>query len=268
MSALDRLLKAYVPPPVPEGLAGRAAAAAMRHAQGPARPASGGRRHDRKRGWRAHPFLAGGAAVCLAFTGAVAATYASDGRIDIPVVRDVIAAVPLIPQPSRPETRRAAMTEAAKPKPRAEAVPAGAEPVQQVHLNPLPPRAASQLAQAQRITEARRAAGLPTPRADRIERTARRIVERRQARGLPTLPVEEVEGRLALRELRRVQLMRSLRAQGYAVNQQVVERIIERLPPDKRARFERLPPTMQRALILRHLRRMQQRREGFSEPAR
>ena len=268
MSALDRLLKTYAPPPVPEGLAARAAAAAARHAQDPARPASGGRRHDRKRGWRAHPFLAGGAAVCLAFTSAVAATYASDGRIDIPVVRDVIAAVPLIPQPSRPEERRVATAVPAKPQPRTTAAPAGASPVQQVHLNPLPPRQAYQLAQAQRITEARRAAGLPTPRADRIERTAERIVERRQARGLPTPPVEEVERRLALRELRRMELLRSLRAQGYAVNRQLVERIIERLPPDKKARFERLPPALQRALILRHLQRMQQRREGFPAPTR
>ncbi len=268
MSALDRLLKTYAPPPVPEGLAGRAAAAAARHAQDPARRAGGGPRHDRRRGWRAHPFLAGGAAVCLAFTGAVAATYASDGRIDIPVVRDVIAAVPLIPQPSRPEARRVATTAPVKPKPRVETAPAGAAPPAQVHLNPLPPRAAYQLSQAQRIAEARRAAGLPTPRADRIERTAQRIVERRQAKGLPTPPVEEVEGRLALRELRRMQLLRSLRAQGYSVNQQLVERIIERLPPDKKARFERLPPAMQRALILRYLQRMQQRREGFPDPAR
>lgn len=268
MSALDRLLKSYAPPPVPEGLAARAAAAAARHAQEPARAPHSSPRHDRRRGWRAHPFLAGGAAVCLGFTGAVAATYASDGRIDIPVVRDVIAAVPLIPQPSRPETRQAAVAPA-KPKPQAVAELSGATPPPpQVHLNPLPPRQAYQLAQAQRITEARRAAGLPTQRADRIERTAQRIVERRQAKGLPTPPVEEIAGRLALRELRRMELMRWLRRHGYAINQPLIERIIERLPPDKKARFERLPPAMQRALILRHLQRMQQRREGFPARAR
>lgn len=274
MSSLDQLLKSYAPPPVPEGLAARAAEAAARHPQNPPRALSGGRRHDRRRGWRAHPFLAGGAAVCLAFTSAVAATYASGGRIDIPVVRAMIAAVPGIPQPRGAEVRHVARAVPAKARPRVavQPQPAAIAQLQPMHLRPLPPQVQARLAQAQQITLARRAAGLPTPRADRIEATAHRIVERREAQGLPTPPVEEVEGRLALRDMRRMQMIRSLRAQGFAVSPQQIERWLERLPPDKRARFDRLPPAMQRALILRRLQRMQEQRtmaaEGLAAPPR
>src|SRR6476619_2858165 len=207
MSGLDRLLNFYAPPPVPEGLAERAAAAAAGQPQDPVRPPRSARRHDRKRGWRAHPFLAGGAAVCLAFTSAVAATYASGGRIDIPVVRDVIAAVPMLPQPHRMEAKRVAKAAPAKHPPRSTIAPVAGAQAEQLHLPPLPPRAEQKLALAQRITDARRAAGLPTPRADRIEATARAIVGRREAAGLPAPTVAEVEGRLALRELRRMELI-------------------------------------------------------------
>lgn len=272
MSSLDPLLKSYAPPPVPEGLAARAAAAAAGQPQAPAKASRSARRHDRRRGWRAHPFLAGGAAVCLAFTSAVAATYASGGRIEIPGVREMIAAVPGIPQPNRAEVKHAARAAPANAHPRVAPQPE-TPPVaeaQQMHLRPLPPRVRARLAQAEQITRARRAAGLPTPRADRIEATAQRIVERREAKGLPVPPVEEVEGRLALRQMRRMQMIRSLRAQGYAVSPQQIERLIERLPPDKRARFERLPLAMQRGLIRRRLQRIRQRSaaagEGFAVP--
>jgi len=259
MTGLDKLLQAYAPPPVPEGLAERAAAAASGHAQEP-RHVEPSRRRDRRGSWLRRPLLAGTAALGLAFTSAVAATYVSGGRIQIPVVQSVISAVPALDR----------------------AVKSRAEPVRQVAEAPAPAvaqptedqsgtaatagqrpwgdaRAVQVLQRLQANVDHRREAGLPTPRADRIERQAETIVARRQAKGLPAPPVDRVKAALALRELKR---MKDQRQGGVSrsISPEQMEHIADRLPPDRRARFEQLTPEQQEALVSRVIERRRLRR--------
>jgi len=282
MKGLDKLLQYYAPPPVPDGLADSAAAAAAGHSQEP-RHMELPRRRDRRGGWLRRPLLAGSAALGLAFTSAVAATYVSGGRIQIPVVESVISAVPVLdgainPKP-KPIRQAGGVSSASTPQVerRAEVAPAGQRPWGDT-------RAAQVLQRLQASVDQRRAAGLPTPRADRIERTAEVIVERRQAKGLPTPPVDRVKAALALREIKR---MRDQRDGGSAtIPPQRLQRIADRLPPEERARFEQMTPEQQQAAVRRFIERRTMRQamrtaeptenssveaapsEGFSEPPR
>src|SRR5262245_47112170 len=93
MTGLDPLLDSYSPPPMPAGLAQRAVATAMKASQERSR-AYPWRRGPRG-GWR-RGALIGSAALGLAFTSAVAAEVVSGGRIEIPVVHQVVAAIPVL----------------------------------------------------------------------------------------------------------------------------------------------------------------------------
>lgn len=280
MSELDKLLQGYAPPPVPAGLAQRVAEEAASHAQSPA--ASAPRRRDRRGGWK-RPLWVGTASLGLAFTSAVAATVVSGGRIEIPVVEQVVDAIPVLEQAKRRnEPVRVAAVEPKAPEPTP-------EPISEPEPQPAEPatgraRVLQKLAEAKSQVEARRAAGLPTPRADRIERQAKAIVERRAAAGLPTPTVEEVEAGLALREMRRMWLLRRAgRIDPSLLSDLQLARIADRLPPEKREQFLALPPPLQRQLVARQLEKIRERRalrtggteqasqlagEGISEPPR
>ena len=80
MSDLNQLLDGYAPPPLPEGLAARASAAAIAAPQDRRGPLARWTRGARRGGWR-RGALIGSAALGLAFTSAVAAEVASGGRI-------------------------------------------------------------------------------------------------------------------------------------------------------------------------------------------
>ena len=257
MNRLDKLLDSYTPPPVPDGLARRAAAAALATPQN-AGPAAIARRRDRRGGWRRN-LIIGGTAVSLAFTSAVATTYASRGRIEIPVVTSVLAAVPGIPQPAEVgKPAKVAKRQTARPKAAVAAVAETATPKAEVPINSeLRPEWADRYRRAKELVERRREAGIPTPRADRIEATAKAIVERREAAGLPTPPIEQVELSIAKREVRRERQQRALAA---ALTDDQVRRFVNRLPPDRRERFLQLDPRMQRQLIARQLLRLRARR--------
>lgn len=184
--ALDALLADFRPPPVPAGLAERVAAAALALPQGvpasPSRP-----RHARR--WLRRPLLAGGVALGIAFTGAVAASIAG---VELPrPVAAVLEKLPLVgkaapePEPApSPAPRRTSQT-APTPTPAAGPLPAPTAPV----LPPRLERRVERLERAREIVAERRAAGLPTPRADRIER----MLERRRAAGLPTPRADRIE---------------------------------------------------------------------------
>ena len=272
MSELDKLLAGYAPPPVPEGLAQRAVAEAVKQAQQPAIGAPP-RRRDPRGGWK-RPLWIGAASVGLAFTTAVAASVVSGGRIEIPMVEQVVAAIPVLEQARRknePEPQRVAEAAPIIPAPVTEASPeTGVTALQPGEPGYRKAQVMQKLAQTKQRVEQRRAAGLPTPRADRIERQAKAIVERRQAAGLPTPTVEEVEAGLALRELRRMWwLRRAGKIDPSLLTDSQLERIANRLPPDKRERFLALPPDTQRQLVARQIERMRSRRaarQGLAEP--
>ena len=174
---LDALLAELTPPPVPAGLAARIMAAAETAVQEPragrARRATDGR--DRRGKWR-RGLVIGAGALGLAFSGAVAATLAG---VPLPAkVEAVMAKLPLIgheePEPAvaAPRPRPARVIEAPVAAPNEmTAKPRAADPVQVRQLR--------RLAAMRRVVEARRAAGLPTPRADRMERRIERRMERR-----------------------------------------------------------------------------------------
>jgi hypothetical protein len=210
--ALDALLADFRPPPVPRGLAGRVAAAALALAQEPASPrVSPAPRHDRRGRWLRRPLLVGGAALGLAFTGALAASFAG---VELPrTVAAVLEKLPLVgkaapePAPSpQPASRRSSQAAPTPPAPIAETPAMEAPPVLPLRIE----RRVERIERAQEIVAERRAAGLPTPRADRMER----MLERRRAAGLPTPRADRVERLLEQR--------RAARAAGTAVP----------LPPD------------------------------------
>lgn len=212
-----------------------------------------------------------GTSLGLAFTSAVAATVVSEGRIEIPVVMEVAAAIPVIgprvkenaPEPAQ-LARRQAESGPAKPavetKPAEDAAPADLQ-------RQWAQRQAA--AMRQRIEE-RRAAGLPTPRADRIQAQARQIVERRQGAGKPTPPVEQVERALVRREIRAMRQHARQQAVAASISDEQLRRFADRLPPVARERFETLDPAMQRQAVARWLERIRTRRalrNALQQPA-
>lgn len=270
MSELDKLLQGYAPPPVPAGLAQQVAAEAVKHAQEPAiAPA---RRRDRRGGWK-RPLWISATSFGLAFTSAVAATVVSGGRIEIPVVQpvvqEVVEAVPVLHEAQIKRAPEQVAEAPPKPVPESGQVPATVAP-QPGEPGWRQAQVARTLVAAKSQVEARRAAGLPTPRADRIERQAKAIVERREAAGLPTPSVEEVEAGLALRELRRMWLLRRAgRWDPSMLTEAQLARIANRLPPEKRERFLALPPDTQRQLVAKRIEQMRARRnwqQATAEP--
>lgn len=222
---LNALLASYVPPPVPGDLAARAGAAAT------ALPQEGlaalPRRAPNRRGaWLRRPLLAGGAALGLAFSGAVAATYAG---VELPPkVRSVLADIPFVgvtaPEPrpapakaSRPQRPASSPPASAAPQPRQ--AQSGERPFagfwrelslpERRRLRQAPP--GRRLLVAKRIVDERRAAGLPTPHADRIEQA---IAARRAARtqGEPVPPTARQRWRIE-RQARLREALRALEVQ-------------------------------------------------------
>jgi len=269
MSELDRLLKGHQPPSMPAGLAQRAVAEAVKHPQGKAAaPAILPRRRDRRGGWK-RPLWISAASLGLAFTSAVAASVVSGGRIEIPVmqpvVQEVVDAVPVLHQA---QVKRSPERLAAADPAKAEPAPAVAESPSEHEVAAVPgqpglarTRVGQKLAIAKQRVEERRAAGLPTPRADRIQNKAKQIVERRQAAGLPTPPIEQVEAGVALREIRQMRQQRlGQPIDPAAISDEQLVRFAQRLPPDKRGRFEALSPEMQRRLVARSAERIRARR--------
>lgn len=259
MSDLSQLLDSYVPPPVPQGLAAQAAAAAIQHPQEKGGTRLPWRRGDRRGGWK-RPLWIGSAAIGLAFTSAVAAEVVSGGAIEIPVAHEVVAAIPVLnaaAHPKKPVEHRLAAVRTPKPQPGARpAEPSGAPPA----MSPRHEQAMQRFQQIKQAVAERRAAGLPTPRADRLERQAKTIVERRQAKGLPTPSLDEVELRLALREARAGRILRQIARDPSAIGDWQVQRFASILPPQKRERFLALGPGQQRALIARLVERLAERR--------
>lgn len=259
MSDLNELLDIYSPPAVPAGLAGRAAAAALAQPQDKGGARLPWRRGDRRGGWK-RPLWIGSAAIGLAFTSAVAAEVVSGGAIEIPVAHQVVAAIPVLnaaAHPAKPVEHRLAAVHAPKPQPAAApAGPSGAE----TSVQPARERAIQRFQQMKHAVAERRAAGLPTPRADRIERQAKAIVERREAKGLPAPSLDEVELRLTLREARTARILRQIARDPSAIGDWQVRRFASVLPQQKRERFLALPPEQQRALIARLAERTAERR--------
>jgi hypothetical protein len=176
---LDALLHDLPPaPPVAAGLAARVLAAAAATPQ-ETRPASARRaaRRDRRGKWLRRPLLAGTAALGLVFTSAVAATLAG-----VPIPQKIAAV--FFPEEKAPEPRPVVAPRraprpapaAAAPVQTAEAAPAAEAPIWSPGAGPW-----RRLFMAERIIAARRAMGLPTPGADRVERQLRRRAERWQA---------------------------------------------------------------------------------------
>lgn len=199
--ALDALLATYRPPGASDDMAARVAARATASPQH-ARIVARGRRA--RAGWARRPLIVGTAMATLAVSSAVAASLAG---LELPQpVERVIAELPLIPDPTRARLRPQA--EVVSPRIRPESAAAAPTPT------PRPAEPATEIAQPARsiderierasaIVAARRAADLPTPRADRLER-ARELVEERRASGLPTPLADRIK--LALdrrRELER-----------------------------------------------------------------
>jgi hypothetical protein len=207
--------------------------------------------------------MIGSAALGLAFTSAVAADVASGGRIEIPVVHQVVQAIPVFKSaPAKPKpVQLAARAVKAAPKP-AETLSA-VEPAPSATRRD---RLVAQFAQAKQKVAERRAAGLPTPTADRIERKAKRIVERRETAGLPVPALDEVELRVALREWRTMRFLRQVARDPANLTVLQLQRFARILPPQKRTQFLALAPEQQRQLMSRAAerflaRRMQQRQQ-------
>lgn len=248
MSQLSQFLDAYAPPSVPAGLAQRAAAAAAGVAQERGRIGRWSR-GVRRGGWR-RGMLIGGAAVGLVFTSAVAAEVASGGRIEIPVVHQVVEAVPILKatahakekpvQLASLERKSAPEKPAVAPAPEAGPPPVAATPRE---------RLVEKFAEAKKQVAERRAAGLPTPNADRIERKAKRIVERREAAGLPASSLDEVEVRVAVREWMAMRMLRRVANNPTAITNAQVQRFARILPQRKREQFLALGRERQRLLM-------------------
>jgi hypothetical protein len=176
---LDALLRDLPPvPPVPAGLAKRVLAAAAATPQ-EARPAYARRAagRDRRGKWLRRPFFVGTAALGLVFTSAVAATLAG-----VPIPQKIAAV--FFPEEKAPEPKQVvAPHRVSRP------VPAAAAPVQAAGAGPVAdapvwaqrPNPWRRLFMAERIIAARRAMGLPTPGADRLQRQLRQRAERWQA---------------------------------------------------------------------------------------
>lgn len=211
------------------------------------------RRGNARGGWR-RGALIGSAALGLAFTSAVAAEVASGGRIEIPVVHQVVAAIPVFATHTPKKTVQMASREV-RPAPRPpEAAPAAEPPVTPRE------RLMQTFAEAKKQVAERRAAGLLTPNADRIERKAKRIVERREAAGLPTPSLDQVELRVAIREWRTMRMLRQVARDPSGITDVQVDRFSRILPPQKREQFLALGPDQQRQLMGRAAQRFLARR--------
>jgi hypothetical protein len=175
---LDALLRDLPPPPVPSGLAARVLAAAAAAPQ-EARPAYARRnaQRDRRGKWLRRPVFVGTAALGLVFTSAVAATLAG-----VPIPQKIAAV--FFPEEKAPEPKQAVAPPRRAPRPApAAAAPAGTgaiTPGQDAWLSSQGPNPWRRLFMAERIIAARRAMGLPTPGADRLERQLHRRAERWQ----------------------------------------------------------------------------------------
>jgi hypothetical protein len=194
-AALDALLADHVPPPMPADLAARVTATATALPQDPAPVGRAPRPvRDRRGAWLRRPLIVGAAALGLAFSGALAAGYAG---VELPTrMRAVLARLPFVapkaaPPARSPERRHQAPVRAIDaPPPLGDAV-----------------RHQRMLRRLERVRAAaaeRRAAGLPTPRADRIEQRIERRIARRDAAhaARPADPDIRAERR-ALRQARR-----------------------------------------------------------------
>jgi len=253
MSQLNRFLDGFAPPPVPEDLAARSAQAAARLPQD-RRSLMPWRRGGARGGWR-RGMLIGGAALGFAFTGAVAAEVVSGGRISIPVVHQVVAAIPALNGTHEPKKPVQLASRGARPAPK----PLEEAPVAPVQMTGRQ-RLMQTFTEAKKQVAERRAAGLPTPNADRIERKAKRIVERREAAGLPTPSLDEVELRLAIREWRTMRMLRQVARDPTEITDGQVDRFSRILPPQKREQFLALGPDQQRQLMGRAAQRFLARR--------
>ena len=259
MSGLNDLLDLYAPPAAADGLAQRAAVAAAKQPQERARTVFW-RRGGRRGGWK-RGALIGSAALGLAFTSAVAAEVVSGGAIQIPVAHQVVEAIPVLKARAHPAVVHHHELAAHKVKPvQAKVIepaqpPPTATPPQTLFAQNHPRLAQRFAIMKQRVQE-RRAAGLPTPRADRLEAQANRIVQNMQAKGLPAPPVEQVEMRLAMRQVMTARLLRRLPDDPALIGDWQVQRFARLLPPQKRERFEALPPNMQRRMMARMAERM------------
>jgi hypothetical protein len=172
---LEAMLRDLPPPPVPADLAARvlAAAAAAPQEPRPARARRAASRHDRRGRWLRRPLLAGTAALGLVVTSAVAATLAG-----VPIPQKIASV--FFPEEKAPEPKQAVALRRA-PRPATVAVApvrtAEAAPATDAARWDQPPNIGRRLFMAERIVTARRALGLPTPRADRVERQLRRRAE-------------------------------------------------------------------------------------------
>jgi hypothetical protein len=262
--ALDALLAEYIAPPVPASLAAHVAAAALALPQEPraghARRAVAVRRHDRRGKWLRRPLLLGGVALCLAVSGAVAATLAGF-RLDPAAVEAVLGDLPFLgPEPQRP----------APPLPPA-ASPAQAPPA----VEPAPVRQAPVAARAQEERPAPRVVEIPAdppfvdapepePESRRRDLAGPKLVYTLPAvqPGVPArAPEREADPppAAAEREVPPVPVAET-RAPAPAIDdsarlrQERIERA-ERLRATRQAQIERLQRTQQRRERLRRLQR-------------
>jgi hypothetical protein len=162
-------------PPMPADLKARVLAAAAATPQ-ETRPAYARRnaQRDRRGKWLRRPLFIGTAALGLVFTSAVAATLAG-----VPIPQKIAAV--FFPEEKAPEPKQVVAPPHRTPRPApsaaapvetAAAAPAADAPVWAQRPNPW-----RRLFLAERMIEARRAMGLPTPGADRIQRQLRRRAE-------------------------------------------------------------------------------------------
>lgn len=285
--SLDALLSELAPPPVPPGLAGRAADAALALPQAPALPAGRAARRDRRGGWLRRPLIAGTVALGLAFSGAVAATLAGVEVALPPKVRTALAEVPFFGRMAKAEPPAAAPAPAPTPTrrrvppppPPGDAAPelAEADPLQLRRA-----RAVRRYLIARQIVAERRAAGLPTPRADRIEQAIEQRLVRQGV--LPADPIERAEVRAEARRVWRERMMarrEARRAQfGEPGMAPTAAPLAEAGPPAEAAAGEARPSTDQlnrfalrqaraermRAARVERLRRWRERREQQFRP--
>lgn len=207
--SLDALLSELTPPPVPAGLEIRAADAALALPQAPALPAPRSPRRDRRGGWLRRPLVAGGIALGLAFSGAVAATLAGVEVAFPPKVQAVLAEVPFFRRMAKAEPPAPALAPA--PRRRVAPAPAATPEAAPTFVEPDPSqqmrraRAVRRYLIARQIVAERRAAGLPTPRADRIEQAIEQRLIRQGA--LPADPVERAEVRAEVRRAWRERML-------------------------------------------------------------
>ncbi len=197
--ALDTLLASYGPPPVTPGLADRVAEAALAREQAPRLGALRRTWRDRRGAWLRRPLIAGGVALGLAFSSAVAATLAGVELVLPPKVQTVLAEMPFFGRMAKAEPPAPAPVRRAEPRPARQPARAEVAPETPAFEDELPirgqrARAVRNWLAARRIVAERRAAGLPTPRADRIEW----MIEQRLVRQ-GVLPADPVE-RAAVRE--------------------------------------------------------------------